>query len=248
MSQSGYIPNTIRLSLIVVSLFLIYGARAGAQVEFTDSLEEFITRHPNSQIQVFSDALVAPGDAAECGPVIDADNTAPCFPPGSILPGIRFVSPLLAGVGENYNGAAGNDEPALVDGVEGGTFDILFTGAPIIAAAIGPGCFTEGGPCQANATIRVFGNGDVLLGLTQLDVSSFFDDFLGIESSVPITRINISTPVGFFEGVDGVAFAEQLPPTEIPTLSEWGMIAAVGVMLLAGAFYALRRRRIAEGA
>lgn len=31
----------------------------------------------------------------------------------------------------------------------------------------------------------------------------------------------------------------------IPTLSEWGMIAAAGAMLLAGAFYAARRRRAA---
>ena len=31
----------------------------------------------------------------------------------------------------------------------------------------------------------------------------------------------------------------------IPTLSEWGMIAAAGAMLLAGAFYAVRRRRAA---
>lgn len=31
----------------------------------------------------------------------------------------------------------------------------------------------------------------------------------------------------------------------IPTLSEWGMIAAAGAMLLAGAFYAVRRRRLA---
>lgn len=31
----------------------------------------------------------------------------------------------------------------------------------------------------------------------------------------------------------------------IPTLSEWGMIAAAGVMLLAGAFYAMKRRKAA---
>lgn len=35
----------------------------------------------------------------------------------------------------------------------------------------------------------------------------------------------------------------NLRASPIPTLSEWGMIAAAGAMLLAGAFYAVRRRR-----
>jgi len=34
----------------------------------------------------------------------------------------------------------------------------------------------------------------------------------------------------------------------IPTLSEWGMIAAAGGIVLVGIFFALRRRKVMAGA
>lgn len=37
----------------------------------------------------------------------------------------------------------------------------------------------------------------------------------------------------------------NLGPANIPTLSEWGMLAAAGGFVLIGVFYALRRRRAA---
>ena len=90
-----------------------------------------------------------------------------------------------------------------------------------------------------------------MIGSTQIDVSSLFDDFLGIESNVPIARINIAGPdLGPDSGVpaiEEVSFPQgQL--TNVPTLSEWGMIAAAAGLMLVGVFFVVRRKRLQAGA
>jgi hypothetical protein len=91
----------------------------------------------------------------------------------------------------------------------------------------------------------VFGQGDALIGSTNVAVTDFFDTFLGIQSDVPITRINLSNgnQLLFFEGIDRISFGFSDFTANIPTLSEWGMIAAAAGFALVGMFYALRRRR-----
>ncbi len=145
-------------------------------------------------------------------------------------------------VGENFMGTSGNPDNALVTASGTDTFDIIFTGGNVFAAGIGPGCFLDGGGlCEATLTIRVFGAGDVLLGSTVVDASSHFDDFLGIESNEFITRINVSGPADVLQGIDGIAFVERVA-SNVPTLSEWGMISAAAGLGLIGVFFALRRR------
>ena len=50
--------------------------------------------------------------------------------------------------------------------------------------------------------------------------------------------------IGFrFNSYDYAAFKGIIPATPIPTLSEWGLIALAGVLMLSGAFY-LRRKKV----
>jgi len=45
---------------------------------------------------------------------------------------------------------------------------------------------------------------------------------------------------------DAFAGAPMIPVTTVPTLSEWGMIAAAAILMLTGVFFALYRRRAAK--
>ena len=94
-------------------------------------------------------------------------------------------------------------------------------------------------------TISVYGAGDALLSSTQADVSSHFDDFVGIESDIPIARISVAGPdlgpASGFHAVSELVFSQgSLSP--VPTLSERGMIAAGAGLMLVGVFFAVRKR------
>ncbi len=112
------------------------------------------------------------------------------------------------------------------------------------------GCLLEGpGACSDIVFVQVFGEGDELIGSRSVAVTDLFDSFLGIQSVVPITRINLSNgdQLIFFEGIDRIAFGFTDFTANIPTLSEWGMIAAAAGLGLIGVFFAVRRGRYPNG-
>jgi hypothetical protein len=232
---------------IFVILFLVSFSSASAQVTFTTDDAVFFALNPNLASQDFESGNAAPGSVLSCSQIINENTDDACFSPGDILPGIEFAVPLnvLAIVGPDFN-----DNPfiVLVPVFSGDSLDITFPGNTVNAVGMDLGCLLEGpGTCSDNVLVQVFGEGDELIGSRLVAVTDLFDSFLGIQSVVPITRINLSNgdQLIFFEGIDRIAFGFRDFVNPIPTLSEWGMISAAIGLGLTGVFFALKKRRAA---
>ncbi len=236
----------ITLFLCVVSVFgCITGTRASAQVTFTNDEAEFFADNPGLLVQAFNSAVTSGCDAP-----FDSTDSAGCFPPGAILPGVVYdVAPsheFFDIFAVNFDGTSGNPSKAIGPDNHTDTLDIIFEKGGVSAAGVRPGCFVlTGDVCLRTVTISVYGAGDALLSSTQADVSSHFDDFVGVESDIPIARISVAGPDlgpdSGFHAVSEVVFPQgSLSP--VPTLSEWGMIAAAAGLMLVGVFFAVRKR------
>jgi hypothetical protein len=103
------------------------------------------------------------------------------------------------------------------------------------------GCFAEGGNCNSLQTVRLIDANGVTLDSIQVKTDDFFSTFVGFDSTIPVARVNISGPPELSQGVDEVRFGQRA--SNIPTLSEWGMISAVLGLGLIGVFFAIRRKR-----
>ena len=200
---------------------------------------------PGALIQTFDSAI-----STACDAPFDSTNSAGCFPPGALFPGVIYdVTPsheFFDIFGPNFNGSSGNISKAIGPDNHTDTLDIIFEIGGVFAAGVRPGCFVLlPEVCMRTVTISVYGAGDTLLGSTQADVSSHFDDFVGIESDIPIAKISVAGPDlgpdSGFHAIDELVFPQGLL-TPIPTLSEWGMIAAAAGLILVGVFFAVRKR------
>jgi hypothetical protein len=242
MSNSRLNPR-ITGFLFMFAVLLFSGVLpADAQVSFFSNEALFNSSNPGLFFQDFNDGNVGPGGDALCNLPVDENSNDGCFDPGDILPGIAFSSsPLINGlvlVGPDFP----PDFNVLLTADQPDTFEILFSDGNVLAAGVNLGCFSMG-PCNSSVIVRVFGPGDDLIASTTVNgVTDSFDTFIGMRSTVPIARINLSAPVQVFEGVGSVSFGAPGAPA-IPTLTEWGMIATSLVLAAAG-FMALRRRRV----
>jgi hypothetical protein len=239
------IYKTVLFALLTVFVFSV--TPVFAQVTFTTNQAQFIADNPGLNVQNFDSGFALPGGANSCDTPLDSNNSADCFPPGAILPGIVFddhvLDEYLDLFGVNYNGS-GNPSKAIGLDNSPESLDIIFRKSGVAAVGIRPGCFEFGAAvCQGTLPISVFDAEDNLIGSTQIDVSNQFDDFLGIESSSsPIARINIGEPESGHPAIDEVSFGGII--SNIPTLSGWGLTGMAGFLGLAG-FIIIRRRKAA---
>ena len=233
----------VKSYLIVITVLLFSAAPAVAQVNFTTDEAAFLAQNPNLAIQDFENGNVAPNSVIECSSVLNENTGDACFSPGDILPGIEFAQVPLSGNKLFIAGPDVEDNPFVVlfTNFFTDSMDITFPGNNVNAAGLILGCLSEGVLCSDTFVIRVFGAGDELIGSTTSAVTGRFDTFVGIQSSDLITRINIA---GGFEGLGRISFG-LTAPRNVPALSEWGMIAAVAWLMLAGVFFAVRRRKTA---
>jgi hypothetical protein len=88
-----------------------------------------------------------------------------------------------------------------------------------------------------NTQIDIFGPGDILLGSTSITTSSN-GVFFGVISDSPITRITFTA---FSDLFTNLSFGE-CTLSNIPTLSEWGLIIMAGVLGIV-ALLVIRRRK-----
>lgn len=229
---------------VLLTVFVFSVTPVFAQVSFTTNRAQFFADNPGLNVQNFDSGFVLPGVTAACDTPLDSNNSADCFPPGAILPRIVFddhvLDEYLDLFGVNYNGS-GNPSKAIGLDNSPESLDIIFQKPGVAAVGIRPGCFEfVSSTCRGTLPISVFDADDILIGSTQIDVSNLFDDFLGIESSSrAIARINIGEPESGHPAIDEVSFGGFI--SNIPTLSEWGLIAMVAVMAVVGAI-ALRKR------
>ena len=235
--------------LILSGAFTISGLTAApsasAQAVFTNDEAQFFADNPGLLVQTFNSAI-----SSGCDVPFDSTNSAGCFPPGTLIPGVVYdVSPsheFLDIFDANFNGSSGNTSKAIGPDNHTDTLDLIFDGG-VSAAGVRPGCFIlTGGICERAITISAYGTGDELLGSTQVDASSLFDDFVGIESNVPIAKISVRGPdLGSDSGFHAISELD-FPLSRlqnVPTLSEWGMISVAAGLGLVGIFFAVRRKR-----
>lgn len=241
----------ITLSFITaLSALILLSAAAPSLAQVTFSLNEafFHAQNPHLVTQTFAGGNVEPGDRNDCDTPVDSSSDDSCFSPGDILPGIAFsVEPgsgtVLVGPFLFFNL---NPVNVLTPDGSAQKNVVLFPGNTVLAAGLRVGCFFDFGiglPCTNQALrIEVFGPGDELIGSTNVVTDSLFQTFVGITSDVPIERITLidaDLDPPSFNGIASVSFPGEA--RNIPTLSEWGMIALVMVIGAAAAI-TLRRR------
>jgi hypothetical protein len=167
--------------------------------------------------------------------------------PGNILPGILFTNGLLGPrqwlflIGEGFTNVGVPPAPALTASILYNFEIVLDPGVNRVGLTIG--CISKG-PCDRDIQVVVFDTDAQLLAETTVHVTSDFNTFLGISSDSLIENIslrNIGNEVSDM-GVLNVWFGNA-EPSNIPTLSEWGMIAAGTGLMLVGVFFAVKRKR-----
>ena len=229
--------------VILAVLLTAWTIPASAQVNFLLNKFEYIENHPNQLVQNFDAGKVDPGQFELCDQPVDEFSDDNCFDPGDIFPGLAFVTspfnvvPLFV-AGENFFGGA-NPNKALARSGGPGTFEVLFEGG-VTSAGMDIGCFAEGGNCNSLQTVRLIDANGVTIDSIQVKTDDFFSTFVGFDSTIPVTRVNISGPENLSQGVDEVRFGQRA--SNIPTLSEWGMIAAAAGLGLIAVFFAVRQR------
>lgn len=238
-----------KLYVIVIAVFLFSVPASFAQVTFTDNEAGFLAANPNLLFQDFEDSKVGPGDVAGCNVPVDSNSNDDCFSPGDILPGIAFFNgPLLAPpdlivIGQGFFDPGLPPGPVLLTNEFADDFEIVLNPG-VSRVGLTLGCATMG-PCDEDVQLFIFNTNAQFLAETTVHVTSAFDTFLGISSSDPIQNISIRNPdpnTNSLKGLLNIRFGN--PDRNIPTLSEWGMIAAAAGLMLVGVFFAIKRRKV----
>lgn len=217
------------------------------QYEFFTDRAAFLAEYPDLMIQNFAQSKVAPSSFENCASPANSNSNDDCFSPGDILSGLQFQSGPPGPFQLLLQGANGiginNPDNSLVSADIDTAFDILFTQELYNIVALEIGCF---GPalstCEREVTVEVFGLGPVLIGSTTIDVTDTFQTFLGIAADEPIARVNlvVEDPQANIPGISEVRFG--MTPRNVPTLSEWGLLATIAGLGVIG-FIVIRSRK-----
>lgn len=237
----------VKLYLIVITVLLFTAAPSLAQVTFTNDEVAFNASNPGLAVQDFESGNVAPSGVTGCSQIINENTNDLCFSPGDILPGIQFEGSKdildIAGPAFTKNPFIVLITDALDDSVI-----ITFPGNRVNAVGVDIGCVEPVlGSCSDDVLVQVFGEGDALIGSTTVAVTNLSDTFLGIKSNELITGIILNADPVSFEDIDRVSLERILfgldVDTNIPTLSEWGIMATAAGLMLVGIFFAAKRRK-----
>ena len=181
---------------LAASTFKLYTSRATFNADW-----------PALPTETFEEGTLA-GNIQECPAPLDRSNNDACFKPGDILAGIKFQdnpgpsNPGLGLVGVGWGNAVSK---SIVQWWGGETFDIFFTSDTVFVAGMDLISINS----SATLNISVYGPGNTLLATT----TSFATGegvFWGLSSDVNITRINLTSQTGTFEGVDNISFGSKL--------------------------------------
>jgi IPTL-CTERM motif len=194
---------------------------------------------PSLPLEDFGNTNLPPNSLAACPSPFNSLTNNGCFSPGALIDGFSlraipvvgdgslavFTPPFLGNtnvlVGPNY----------LEDNSE---FTFLNGGA----GAVGVEIFGYFG--ATSVQIDIFGPGDILLGTTIVAIPGN-GAFFGVISNNPITRITFTN--GAVELFTNLSFGDCTIARNIPTVSEWGLIAMASILGIVG-FMVIRRRKV----
>jgi hypothetical protein len=188
-------------------------------------------------LEDFGNTIVPPNEAVNCPGPINSSTNDNCFTPGAVIDGFTF-----SGIPNGENGSLAVVTPTafgVTSVVVGADFfvdnnEITFQNGG--ASAVGAEVFGLLG--LTSVQVDIFGTGNELLGTTSVATSPN-GVFFGVISETPITRITFTN--GEADFYTNLTFGD-CALTNIPTLSEWGMIAMAGVLGII-ALLVIRRRK-----
>lgn len=237
--------TTIAVLPLFVLLLTSVQAFSG-EYEFTTDKAAFMAEYPDLMKQDFSTFNISPGDSKTCPSPLNTLSSNQCVTPGVILPDLEISSgppnfQNLRIIGSGFPGL-GNPLNSLIDN-NLNPFTVRFLEERYNVVGLNIGCTNPGlNACSGTVRVNVFDFSPAIIGSTTIDVTGDFDTFLGISSVVPISRVSISDDnlEKFLVGASVVYFGRGA--TNIPTMSEWGMIAMVAALGIIGLIYVQRRR------
>jgi len=172
---------------------------------------------PGLPIEDFELATTPPGVIDATDVPLDENTNNAVFPLGSILPGIQFQDDPIHppdGIVALGAGVGGNPSTCILSNYNTGSFDILFPNTNTFAAGMDLTHFWDP---PATVNITIYGEGGVVMDTTT-STGSEAGNFWGVISNRFITRININSTLGAWEGVDNIAFGyADVPNSPMPT-------------------------------
>ena len=230
--------------IAVIPLLLLLFFTVGASAEYTTNKAEFMLKYPGLTLQNFSESQVPGGTLVQCTAPLNSSSDDNCVTPGVILPELSFNDSVedLGMAGPFFRE---NPNHSLVSERLGETFFINIEPGAASVVGLQIGCFAEQPECSGIVNVRSFGPDSIIVGSFDLEVSDRFDSFLGISREDGILSVHIApdpdNPFSITTGVDAVYFG--LAPRNVPTMSEWGLIATVAGLGIIGFIVINRRKR-----
>jgi len=238
----------IKIAVIPVFLFLFLFGSVQAFAEYTTNKAEFMAEYPGLTLQEFSGTNAPPGGEIFCISSFTSTTNNACVSPGVILPGLEFTSTGLGLVVSGpFRGNNSNPNNTVSVSETGSALIIFFSeNQPVNVVGLDIGCFDKSDDpgCIGTFEVEVFGFGGTTIGGFEIEATDLFDSFLGISNNEQISQVRIAPldpEAGLAVGVDAVYFGFF---RNVPTMSEWGMIATVAALGLVS-FMVLRRRKSA---
>ena len=239
--------------IAVVPLLLLLFFTVSASAEYTLNKAYFMDKYPNLTRQDFSASPVPFGDSETCSGPLNTFSDNPCIGPGAIHPDISFNTGTFAAnnlwmLGQSFQGA-NNPNNALVSSFSNAVFLINFANSQVAdVVGLNIGCLSKDDfpNCLGSVRVETLGFGGVVIGGFELEISDEFNSFLGIAAEDTIRQVRIipldpDEELGLFVGVDAVYFGKA--PRNVPTMSEWGLLATIAGLGIIGLIVVRRRKR-----
>jgi hypothetical protein len=154
-------------------------------------------------VETFEEGVVAAASVVPCPGLLRSTTINACFLAGDILPGLTLASSTVDPQGLALAGAGFNatvPSKSIFANSPDDTLNLSFDAA----SAVGFDLLSL--YVNTIVTVSVFGAGDVLLGTFNVPGTDSGLFFGVINNAGAITRINLSSALAPYEGVDNVAF------------------------------------------
>lgn len=217
-----------------------------ATVFFRDQ-ELFNETCPDLNFEGFENSNVPDNNSQSCPNPFNSFTNNACYSAGVLIPGFSVLTanppnPATA-LTVLAPGAIGVQNTAV-----GNSSGLGFTVAEFDDAnAVGIEFLVSnpGAPVNNVVSVDVFGPGNVFLGSTGIPVDSTSVRFVGVTSAVtPIERIELNAPMNA-QYISSLTFGQcDAFPKNVPTMSEWALIATAGILAIV-ALIVIRRRAAA---
>jgi hypothetical protein len=230
--------------ILITALFLVTSIEVSAQdLTFFNDQVSFNNSCPDLAFEDFEDTNVPPNSSQGCPNPFNSLTNNLCYSPGALITGFSLSAPNPTNPGMALSVLTPNNSGVTNVAVGPLTTpddtEITFTE---LVKAVGMVLVSNRG--NTTVDVRVFGEGNVLLGIAIVNITPTNGTFLGVlAADTTITRVElVETGESKAELLYELSFGRCVI-ADVPTLSEWGLIAMAGILGIVG-FMVLRRRKV----